>query len=84
MRGEDRVPSSPAETDHAYFVRVGDIPHRVDETLDQGSGDGFTVLEEPGTERGSYAGGGEGFIGEGEFFALGKRGFNGLEEGFFD
>lgn len=78
---EDRVPSAPAEPDHADFVRAREVPDLIEEALDDGAGDGLAVPDEPWAERGADLGGGGGFLRQGLGGAGRERGFDGLQEG---
>ena len=81
MAGQDRVSASPAEANGADFVGAGDHAHGADEAFDQGARDGFSVLDEPGRQRGGCDGRGSRFVGEGAGLAFGEGRLDGLEEG---
>lgn len=82
MAGQDRVSPSPAEADGADFVGAGDQAHGADEAFDQGAGDGLSVLDEPGRQRGGRDGRGGRFVGQGAGLAFGERRLDGVEEGY--
>ena len=84
VRGQNRIPASPAEPNHAHFVRAGNVSDLVDEVLDQRSGHCLAVLEEPGAESCSGRRRGGCLLGQGAGFAFGELGLDGVEEGWVE
>lgn len=81
MRLQDRIAPSPAKADCPNLVRARDLAHSIDETRYQGFGDGFAVLDKPGTQCGGDNGGILRFVDNASIFAVFKGWFDILEEG---
>ena len=80
VRGQDSIPSSPAESNSSNLSSAWDCAHVGDELVDEGLRDRFAVLNQPWWQSCSNSGSGFRLVDESLMLPCFERGFDALEK----